>query len=108
MVEKFGVYYLPYRRLRIAAVTDYLAYLVARIRDLEEDSAAFFAVRVLIRAWREKAYPDYHRPKPDQQLKPQPSRLEKKLRKSCWKKRKPNSLRISCSFTTISPTGCVA
>src|SRR5215213_3705341 len=64
MVEKFGVYYLPYRRLRIAAVTDALAYLVARIRDIEEDSADFFAVRVLIRAWREQMYPDYHRQKP--------------------------------------------
>ena len=65
MVEKFGVYYLPYRRLRIAAVTDALAYLVARVLDLEEDSAQFLAVRVLIRAWREKAYPDYHRKKPE-------------------------------------------
>lgn len=61
MVAKFGVYYLPYRRLRIAAVTDALAYLVARVLDLEEDSAQFFAIRVLIRAWREDAYPDYHR-----------------------------------------------
>jgi patatin-related protein len=64
MVEKFGVYYLPYRRLRIAAVTDALAYLVARMHDMDENSAQFFAVRVLIRAWREQAYPDYHRPKP--------------------------------------------
>ena len=65
MVDKFGVYYLPYRRLRIAAVTDALANLVARIIELEEDSAQFFALRVLIRAWREKAYPDYHRKKPE-------------------------------------------
>ena len=72
MVEKFGVYYLPYRRLRIAAVTDYLAFLIARIRDLEEDSSAFFAVRVLIRAWREEAYPDYHRPKPTVQTTTEP------------------------------------
>jgi len=61
MVEKFGVYYLPYRRLRIAAVTDQLAELIARVRNLDRDSAQFFAVRVLIRAWREKNYPDYHR-----------------------------------------------
>lgn len=61
MVEKFGVYYLPYRRLRIAAVTDQLAELIARVRNLDHDSAQFFAVRVLIRAWREKNYPDYHR-----------------------------------------------
>ena len=61
MVDKFGVYYLPYRRLRIAAVTDALAKLISRILRMEEDSAAFFAVRVLIRAWREQHYPDYHR-----------------------------------------------
>src|SRR5262249_40241755 len=61
MVDKFGIYYLPYRRLRIAAVTDALAKLIARILRMEEDSATFFAVRVLIRAWREKHYPDYHR-----------------------------------------------
>ena len=61
MVDKFGIYYLPYRRLRIAAVTDALAKLIARILKMEEDSATFFAVRVLIRAWREKHYPDYHR-----------------------------------------------
>jgi len=61
MVKKFGVYYLPYRRLRIAAVTDQLAELIARVRNLDQESAQFFAVRVLIRAWREKYYPDYHR-----------------------------------------------
>ncbi|HEX6715699.1 MAG TPA: patatin-like protein [Pyrinomonadaceae bacterium] len=64
MVDKFGVYYLPYRRLRIAAVTDALAQLVARVLDMEEDSAQYFAIRVLIRAWREQTYPDYHRAKP--------------------------------------------
>jgi hypothetical protein len=61
MVNKFGVYYLPYRRLRIAAVTDALAYLVTRVLDIEEDSAGFFAVRVIVRVWREQMYPDYHR-----------------------------------------------
>lgn len=61
MVNKFGIYYLPYRRLRIAAVTDALAKLIARILRMEEESAEFFAVRVLLRAWREEKYPDYHR-----------------------------------------------
>ena len=61
MVDKFGIYYLPYRRLRIAAVTDALAKLIARILRMEEESAEFFALRVLIRAWREDKYPDYHR-----------------------------------------------
>ena len=79
MVAKFGVYYLPYRRLRIAAVTDALAYLVARVLDLEEDSAQFFAIRVLIRAWREKAYPDYHRPTPEQPAQATTAKTEEQL-----------------------------
>ena len=60
MVERFGVYYLPYRRLRIAAATDELAKLVSRTLNLDENSAYYFAVRILIRAWREINYPDYH------------------------------------------------
>jgi patatin-related protein len=62
LVTKFGVYYLPYRRLRISSTTDELAKLVARMLDLNPESAQFTAVRHLIHAWREEAYPDYHRP----------------------------------------------
>jgi patatin-related protein len=62
MVGKFGIYYIPYRRLRIAAATDELAKLVSRLTGIDENSANFFAVRVLIRAWREINYPDYHKP----------------------------------------------
>ena len=76
MVNKFGVYYLPYRRLRIAAVTDALAFLVARILDVEEDAAGFFAIRVVIRAWREQTYPDYHREKPADETPPDPTRAK--------------------------------
>jgi patatin-related protein len=64
MVDKFGVYYLPYRRLRIAAVTDALAELIGRILRIEDESAQSIAIRVLIRAWREQKYPDYHREQP--------------------------------------------
>ena len=74
MITKFGVYYLPYRRLRIAAVTDALAYLVARILDIEEDSAGFFAIRFVIQAWREQMYPDYHRVKPAAEAETDPTR----------------------------------
>lgn len=62
MVSKFGVYYLPYRRLRISSTTDELAKLVARMLDMDLQSAQFTAVRHLIHAWREEAYPDYHQP----------------------------------------------
>jgi patatin-related protein len=76
MVNKFGVYYLPYRRLRIAAVTDALAYLITRVLDIEEDSAGFFAVRVLVRVWREQMYPDYHRPAAENTANLTPEELE--------------------------------
>jgi patatin-related protein len=61
MVNRFGIYYLPYRRLRISAATDELAKIVARIAGLDENSADFYAIRVLIRAWREINYRDYHK-----------------------------------------------
>src|SRR6185369_10947384 len=76
MVNKFGVYYQPYRRLRIAAVTDALAYLVTRVLDIEEDSAGFFAVRVLVRVWREQMYPDYHRAPAETTAEKTPQELE--------------------------------
>ncbi|HEU4834399.1 MAG TPA: patatin-like protein [Pyrinomonadaceae bacterium] len=61
MVRKFGIYYIPYRRLRISSTTDELAKLVARSLNLNPQSAQFTAVRHLIHAWREQRYPDYHR-----------------------------------------------
>ncbi len=60
MVERFGIYYIPYRRLRISSTTDELAKLVARFLDLNAESAQFTAVRHLIHAWRDEIYPDYH------------------------------------------------
>lgn|GEM_PF-413920 len=61
MVRKFGIYYIPYRRLRISSTTDELAKLVARSLNLNPESSQFIAVRHLIHAWREQRYPDYHR-----------------------------------------------
>jgi hypothetical protein len=40
MVEKFGIYYIPYRRLRISSTTDELAKLVARSLNLNSQSSA--------------------------------------------------------------------
>ena len=60
MVERFGIYYIPYRRLRISSTTDELAKLVARFLDMNAESAQFTAVRHLIHAWRDEIYPDYH------------------------------------------------
>ena len=60
MVERFGIYYIPYRRLRISSTTDELAKLIARFLDLNAESAQFTAVRHLIHVWRDEIYPDYH------------------------------------------------
>ena len=59
MVNHFGRYYLPYRRLRIDSVTDELARLVARLANFDENSDQFLAMRCLVRAWREENYADY-------------------------------------------------
>ena len=68
MVQRFGIYYIPYRRLRIEAATDELARTVAKMLMLNEDSAKYVAVRALIRAWREKHYKDENEDKHDDRL----------------------------------------
>lgn len=60
MIKKYGVYYLPYRRLRIADVTDGITDLVAYIGNFDAESDQFTALRCLITAWRERTYTDYH------------------------------------------------
>jgi patatin-related protein len=67
MTQRYGIYYIPYRRLRISSTTDELAKLVARFKNLDENSAQFRAVRYLIGAWRDVVYPDY-KSAPDQSL----------------------------------------
>jgi patatin-related protein len=101
MVNKFGVYYLPYRRLRIAAVTDALAYRVTRVLEIEEDSAGFFAVRVLIRAWREQMYPDYHRttPAPATETDPTREKTPEELLKEEESKYTANQLLLHYDFS---------
>jgi patatin-related protein len=59
MVDEYSVYYLPYRRLRIASVTDAIASLIARLTNIDEESDLATALRFLVRAWRERAYADY-------------------------------------------------
>jgi patatin-related protein len=68
MVQRFGIYYIPYRRLRIEAATDELARTVARMLKLNEESAEYVAVRALIHAWREINYKDENVHKDDKRL----------------------------------------
>ena len=62
MVEFCGIYFLPYRRLRIASVTDDLTSLIAKVKNLDERSDQFLAVRGLLRALRDKQYVEYYKP----------------------------------------------
>jgi len=68
MVQRFGIYYIPYRRLRIEAASDELALTVAKMLTIDEDSANYVAIRALIHAWREKTYTDQNKRKEDDQL----------------------------------------
>lgn len=68
MVQRFGIYYLPYRRLRIASASDELARTVARILGFNEDSAIYLAIRALVHAWRESVYKDRNAKKDDDPL----------------------------------------
>lgn len=58
MAGLYGIHYLPYRRLRIAALTDEVATLVARVAGFDERSDMFVAVRALVQTWRDATYSD--------------------------------------------------
>jgi patatin-related protein len=68
MVQRFGIYYIPYRRLRIAAASDELARTVAKMLGLDEESANYLAVRSLVYAWRESHYKDENANRDQDQL----------------------------------------
>jgi patatin-related protein len=60
MIDDFGIYYLPYRRLRVSDATDQMTQLVAHIANFDAESDQFTALRCLISAWRDRTYVDYH------------------------------------------------
>ena len=57
MKEK-GRSFLSYRKLRISAVTDEIARLIARLLNIDSNSDLLVALRCLVRAWREANYED--------------------------------------------------
>jgi patatin-related protein len=69
MIRRKGRTYAAYHRLRIAAVTDELANLIARVAGFDEGSDYFVIVRSMVRAWRNKKYVDYRRT-PEESNKP--------------------------------------
>lgn len=69
MIRQKGIGYGGYQRLKVGAVTDELAQLIARAAGLDENSDHLLGIRYLIRAWRSKHYRVYldpSRPKTEQ------------------------------------------
>jgi len=63
MVRYYGSGFRSYRRLRVYAVTDWLAAQVAAAFGIDAESDRGYALRAVVRAWREGAFTD--NPKPD-------------------------------------------
>jgi patatin-related protein len=64
MIKRKGRAYAAYHRLRISAVTDQLAKLIARVAGFDENSDYFIVIRSMVRAWRVKTYVE-HRMTPE-------------------------------------------
>jgi patatin-related protein len=74
MIKRKGRAYAAYHRLRISAVTDGLAKLIARVAGFDENSDYFVVVRSMVRAWRVKTYAD-HRLTEEEQKMPSANRF---------------------------------
>ena len=56
MIDYYGVAFLPYRRLRMTAVTDDIADRLAVWWDIDRSSDRFYALKAMVRVWREANY----------------------------------------------------
>ena len=56
--EFYGDAFMPYRRLRVYMVTDKLADRLAQLWGVDPDSDRLYALRALVRVWREINYSD--------------------------------------------------
>ena len=56
MIDYYGVAFLPYRRLRLMTVTDDIAERLAVWWGVDRRSDRLYALRALVRAWREGKY----------------------------------------------------
>jgi patatin-related protein len=54
----YGDAFLPYRRLRVYMTTDKLAERLAQLWGVDAGSDRLYALRVLVRVWRDDRYPD--------------------------------------------------
>ena len=74
MIKRKGRAYAAYHRLRISAVTDQLAKMIARVAGFDENSDYFIIIRSMVRAWRVKTYIE-HRLTPEQAKAPTANRF---------------------------------
>ena len=74
MIKRKGRAYAAYHRLRITAVSDQLAKLIARVAGFDENSDYFIIVRSLVGAWRTKTYVE-HRLTPEDAERPTANRF---------------------------------
>lgn len=74
MIKRKGRAYAAYHRLRISAVTDQVAKLIARVAGFDEESDYFIIIRSMVRAWRVKTYVE-HRHTPEDATKPSANRF---------------------------------
>ncbi|HEV2834057.1 MAG TPA: patatin-like protein [Pyrinomonadaceae bacterium] len=74
MIRRNGRAYAAYHRLRIAAVTDELAKLIARVAGFDENSDYFVVIRSMVRAWRVQTYVE-HRVTPEEKAMPTANRF---------------------------------
>jgi patatin-related protein len=59
MIEAEGVAYGGYHRLKIAALTDEIAKIIARAAGVDVRSAEYLGIRFMVKAWRESNYVAY-------------------------------------------------
>ncbi|HZN01475.1 MAG TPA: patatin-like protein [Pyrinomonadaceae bacterium] len=62
MVDENGRSFLSYRKLRVSAVTNEIARLMARLLNFDADSDLLLSMRCLVRAWRESNYYEHKNP----------------------------------------------
>ncbi len=56
ILKYYGLAFIAYRRLRIEAATDQIGYALGRRWDIDPHSDAQYAVRALVRHWRERHF----------------------------------------------------
>jgi patatin-related protein len=59
MITREGIAYGAYHRLKLATLTDGIAGIATRAAGFDQNSDEFYAIRHLVRAWREQHYDAY-------------------------------------------------